>query len=149
VVLSNGEIAMSWVETDNGAKDAWAGVLNPTTMQMTKHNLGVSAGSIHLLALPGGGFAESWHTKSGIEAVAYDGLGHYGAAIAVIGDFLGLNSAGQAVAVGISPNGQAELQAYSFSADPPATTAAAMAAGLMDLWPLSAQSLASGDFIQA
>jgi Ca2+-binding RTX toxin-like protein len=133
-VLSNGDLALSWVETDNGVQNAWVEVLNPTTMTVSaKQELGVATGSIHLLALAGGGFAESWRTGGRVEAIAYDGLGHYGSETAVSGDFLGVNSAGQAVAVAINASGQATLQAYGFSSasgGPPPAVAITSTGGL-------------------
>jgi beta-glucanase (GH16 family) len=136
-VLTNGKLALSWLETDNGAQHLWAEVLDPTTMTATKQDLGVADGSAHLVALAGGGFAESWHAGSAIEAVVYDGLGHYGAQTAVAGDFVGVNSSGQVVAVGVDANGNATQQDYSLSGGsaPPsgATAGAATADFLGDL----------------
>jgi beta-glucanase (GH16 family) len=117
-VLTDGKVALSWLETDNGVQHLWVEVVDPSTMQATKQDLGAADGSAHLVALAGGGFAESWHAGGAIEGMAYDGLGHFGSTIAVAGDFVGENSSGQVLAVGANASGQAVLQAYDLGPDP-------------------------------
>ncbi len=111
--LSNGDVALTWLQTSNGVQDLWAEVLNPATMKGTQEELGAADGNVHLVALPQGAFAVSWHSGGQIYAEAYDGVGDYGNVIPVSGDFLGLDSSGQIVAVGANASGAAVLQHYA------------------------------------
>lgn len=117
-VLTNGDIAVSWFEVDNGVSHLWTEVLDPSTMTGTKQDMGAGDGGARLVALQGGGFAESWHSGSSVSGRAYDGLGHWGAATTVVGDFVGVDANGQLVAVGVNGAGQAVMQHYALGADP-------------------------------
>ncbi len=116
--LSNGNVVLTWVQKDAGVSDVWAEVLNPTTMSVTEHLLGAGTGDAQVAAMANGGFAVSWHNGSTIEGVGYHGDGTYGQTIAVSGDFLGLDAAGQVVALGHAANGAATLQHYTLGVDP-------------------------------
>jgi beta-glucanase (GH16 family) len=117
-MLSDGKIALTWVQTDNGVQDVWAEVVNPATMTIAQHLLGAGSGQAHLVATANGGFAVSWRSGGAIEALGYHGDGDWGAVSQVSGDFLGLDSSGNLVAIGHTASGAATIQHYHLGVDP-------------------------------
>ncbi len=114
VALSNGDIALAWIETDSGVRHVWADVINPATMTGVLQELGQGDSDLHLVAV-GAGFAASWQSAGQYEARGYDGAGNYGPVASVSGDFIGVDAAGQIVAVGPDGHGGALLQHYNVS----------------------------------
>jgi beta-glucanase (GH16 family) len=117
-VLSNGNIALTWVQSDNGVQDVWAEVVNPTTMSVTQHLLGAGSGGAHVVATANGGFAVSWHAGATIQAVGCHGDGTWGVVGQVSGDFVGADAQGDVVAIGHDPSGAATMQHYHLGVDP-------------------------------
>jgi hypothetical protein len=116
--LSNGTVALAWTQSDNGVQDVWAGVLNPTTMALTQHLLGAGTGAVDVVATANGGFAASWHIGSTVMGAGYYGDGNYAQATPVSGDFVGVDSSGNVLALSHDATGQAALQHYLLGVDP-------------------------------
>jgi beta-glucanase (GH16 family) len=116
--LSDGKVAMTWVQSVSGVNHVMADVIDPTTMTAVQHDLGAGSGGASLVATANGGFAVSWHNGSAIQASGYDGAGHYGTATAVSGDFVGVDSTGSVAAIGHDSSGSAILQHYLLGVDP-------------------------------
>jgi hypothetical protein len=112
--LSDSHVLLTWLQSDNGVQDLWAEILDPTTMTGAQQELGPADGTVHVVALPNGGYAASWHLGAQIDARAYDGAGNYGAVTTVAGDFVGADTTGDIAAIYQDPvTGAAILQHYA------------------------------------
>ena len=112
--LTDGSVALTYYQVDNGVKDLWVAVLNQTTGELYKQELGPADGDVHLVALANDGFAVSWSsggTITGIayDAHAYDGKGWLGQTITLPGDLEGINSSGDLVAAVAGNSSSAQL----------------------------------------
>jgi hypothetical protein len=117
--LTDGNILLTWVNpTSAGKSEMWAEVFNPSSFQWSRELLGLGDGNLHVVALASGGFAASWQDGTQIDARAYDGHGDYGPQTTVLGQFLGLDAAGDVVTVYSDASGHALMQHYHVTADP-------------------------------
>lgn len=113
--LGNGDIVLDWFQSQNGVNSLMVDVINASTLQGSIQDLGPASGDAHLVAVGNGGFAASWMLNGQYEARGYDGKGDYGPVASVTGDFVGVDSQGQIVAVGPDGHGGAMMQHYSVS----------------------------------
>jgi beta-glucanase (GH16 family) len=116
--LSDGSVALTWVQTDNGVSDVWVETLNAAGTSLSTHLLGAGTGGAHLVATANGGFAVSWHNGATIEGVVNHGADGYGDVTSVGGDFLGLDASGQVIALGHNASGGAVVLHYGLGVDP-------------------------------
>ena len=112
--LTDGSVAVTFYQIDNGVQDLWVEVLNQATGALYKQELGHADGDVHIVPLANDGFAVSWSsggTITGIayDAHAYDGKGWLGQTITLPGDLEGINSAGDLVAAVASDPNSAQL----------------------------------------
>ncbi len=126
--LTDGSVALTYYQVDNGVKDLWVAVLNQATGELYKQELGAADGDVHVVALANDGFAVSWSsggTITGIayDAHAYDGKGWLGQTITLPGDLQGINSSGDLIAAVAGNSGS--VQPYEVLT-PPTTVPASL-----------------------
>jgi beta-glucanase (GH16 family) len=125
--LTDGSVALTYYQVDNGVKDLWIAVLNQATGELYKQELGPADGDVHIVALQNDGFAVSWSSGGGTingiayDAHAYDGKGWLGQTITLPGDLQGINSAGDLIAA-VAGN-SSEVQPYQVLTPPTAVPA--------------------------
>jgi beta-glucanase (GH16 family)/Ca2+-binding RTX toxin-like protein len=141
--LTNGSVALTYFQQDNGVQDLWVAVFNPSTDALNKQELGPANSDVHIVAMANDGFAVSWDSGGTINTIAYDahaydGAGWLGQIIAASGDLLGVNSSDQLVAAVAGSSGSDQLYNVvtppntvpaSLSISPPMVTEADGASG--------------------
>ncbi|HVA12435.1 MAG TPA: family 16 glycosylhydrolase, partial [Stellaceae bacterium] len=121
--LTDGSVALTYYQTDSGVQDLWTLVFNPATGTLNRQELGPATDDVHIVATAKDGFAVSWNSAGTIESIAYDahaydGTGWLGQTLAISGDLLGINGAGDLVAAVAGTPGSVQL----YSVVTPATT---------------------------
>lgn len=112
IELKGDAIGFAWFQNGH----AWAEVMDPSTGAAHAADLGAASSldlsSLHALATDHGGLAVSWRGASGVQGAVLDPDGHLGPLAGLQGDLLGVNSAGQAVAVHGDAGFPAQVQPY-------------------------------------
>ncbi len=126
--LTDGSVALTYLQNDSGVQDLWVAVINEQLGTLNKQDLGAVDGDVHLVPLADDGFAVSWSsggTINGIayDAHAYDGKGWLGPMLALSGDLEGINSSGDLVAGVAGNSGSAQLYTV---VTPPTTVPASL-----------------------
>jgi beta-glucanase (GH16 family) len=115
--LTDGKVALSWLQTDGGVQHAWAGVFDTAAGTLQRQQLGVSTGGVTIVPAAHGGFAVSWRNGAEVDARGYDGHGYFGDAVTVAGDVAGVDAAGDVVVSWTDAGGQ-HSQLYALQIDP-------------------------------
>ncbi|HEX4192821.1 MAG TPA: glycoside hydrolase family 16 protein, partial [Stellaceae bacterium] len=69
--LTDGSVALTYYQTDSGVQDLWVAVLNQSTGEFYKQELGPASGNVHIVPLANDGFAVSWSNGGTITGIAY------------------------------------------------------------------------------